>query len=226
MRVDVALHLLDRFQRGAAHAKQLVVHPHELLADDVQPAARQQVVHVGDPAGDRVVDRDHGVARLPLAHGARRHPRTSGRAGRPARGTPAGRPGGNRRRRRPGRRSCAPDRTVPDRSCVAAAAHAWPPGCAAPSPGRPGVSTPNGTASTSRTPMLIPFSSARSCSSFSRCSSGLGGRAANRSSAVAREGVDADMMPDRAGAAGCGGAGEVERAAQRRAAPVEADRPP
>ena len=47
------------------HAQELVVHPDELLADDVQAAARQQVVDVGDAAGDRVVDRDHGEPRLP-----------------------------------------------------------------------------------------------------------------------------------------------------------------
>ena len=70
--VDVALDLLDRLETGAGHAEQLVVHAHELLADDVQTATRQQVVHVGDPAGDRVVDRDHGVARLPVAHGRER----------------------------------------------------------------------------------------------------------------------------------------------------------
>ena len=73
------------------HAKQLVVHPHELLADDVQPAARQQVVHVGDPAGDRVVDRDHGVARLPLAHGRERIlERVAGQGDQLGEGLPAG----------------------------------------------------------------------------------------------------------------------------------------
>ena len=44
------------------------------------------------------------------------------------------------------------------------------------------MSTPNGTASTSFTPMLMPASIARNCSSRSRFSSGLGGRVQKRSS--------------------------------------------
>ena len=49
-----------------------------------------------------------------------------------------------------------------------------------------GVSTPSGTLSTIVTSMRMPASSARSCSSRSRCSSGEGGSATNRSSAARR----------------------------------------
>ena len=49
-----------------------------------------------------------------------------------------------------------------------------------------GVSTPSGTLSTMLTSMRIPASSARSCSSFSRCSSGEGGSATKRASASRR----------------------------------------
>ncbi len=49
-----------------------------------------------------------------------------------------------------------------------------------------GVSTPSGTVSTIVTSMRMPASSARSCSSLSRCSSGEGGSFTNRSSAARR----------------------------------------
>ena len=37
----------------------------EMLADDVQPGIRQQVMDIGHPAGDGIFDRDHRVARIP-----------------------------------------------------------------------------------------------------------------------------------------------------------------
>ena len=49
------------------------------------------------------------------------------------------------------------------------------------------VSTPSGTSSTSTASMRMPASSARNCSSFSRRSSGAGGRATKRSSACRRQ---------------------------------------
>ena len=51
----------------------------EVLADDVQPRGRQQMVDVGDAAGDRVLDRDHGELGLALVH--RREGILEGRAG-------------------------------------------------------------------------------------------------------------------------------------------------
>ena len=44
---------------SARHPHQVEVDGHEVLADDEQPRRRQQVVDVRDPAGDRVLDRDH-----------------------------------------------------------------------------------------------------------------------------------------------------------------------
>ena len=40
----------------------------EVLADDVEPRGRQQVVDIGYPARDRILDRDHGEFRLPFLH--------------------------------------------------------------------------------------------------------------------------------------------------------------
>jgi len=67
-RVDVALHRLDGLERGALHRQQVVVHALEVLADDVQPRMRHQVVHVGDAARDRVLERDHAKLGLAVAH--------------------------------------------------------------------------------------------------------------------------------------------------------------
>ena len=51
----------------------------EIFADDVQVGVRQQVMDVGDAAGDRVLDRDH--AEIGLAGGDRRQRVLEGRAG-------------------------------------------------------------------------------------------------------------------------------------------------
>ena len=75
-----------------------------------------------------------------------------------------------------------------------------------------GVSTPSGTVSTRPTSMRMPASSARSCSSFSRC---LQRRRRQRHEALQRRaavGIDADVMIERALAVRRGGAGEIERA--------------
>ena len=59
-RMDVAFHRLDVLERRALHRQQLVAHRHEMLGDDVQAGMRHQMMDVGDAAGDRVLDRDHG----------------------------------------------------------------------------------------------------------------------------------------------------------------------
>ena len=51
---------------GVRH--QLVAHAQEVLADDVEIGVGQQVMDVGDAAGDRVLDRDHGEARFARLH--------------------------------------------------------------------------------------------------------------------------------------------------------------
>ena len=64
--MDMAVHGLDRLQRGALGRQQVMHDALEMLADDVQARFRHQVMHVGDAAGERVVDGDHrqrGAAR-------------------------------------------------------------------------------------------------------------------------------------------------------------------
>ena len=53
---------------GAGHREQVMVHPLEVLADDLEAGMRHQVMDVGDPAGDRVLDRDHRPLGLAVAH--------------------------------------------------------------------------------------------------------------------------------------------------------------
>ncbi len=78
-RLDVALHRLDGLQRGARQRHQAVLDPLEVLGHDLELGVRQQAVQVGDPAGDRVLDRDDGQLRL--AGLDRAHGRIEGRAG-------------------------------------------------------------------------------------------------------------------------------------------------
>ena len=58
-RMDVTLDGLDAVERCAPGRHQLVAHRHEVLGHDVQAGMRHQVMNVGDPAGHRVLDRDH-----------------------------------------------------------------------------------------------------------------------------------------------------------------------
>ena len=67
-RMDVAFHGLDRLQCRAARRHQLVLHRQEIFGDDVQARFRHQVMDVGDAAGDRIVDRDHGERGAAGAH--------------------------------------------------------------------------------------------------------------------------------------------------------------
>ena len=70
--LDVALGGLDVLQRRAGQGHQAMLDPLEMLAHDLELRVRQQAVQVGDPAGDRVLDRDDGqfrLARLDRAHG-------------------------------------------------------------------------------------------------------------------------------------------------------------
>jgi hypothetical protein len=68
-RVHVAAHGLDGLERGALRRQQLMVHPLEMFADDVEPGLRQQMMDIGDAAGDRVLHRQHREPRAALAHG-------------------------------------------------------------------------------------------------------------------------------------------------------------
>ncbi len=70
--MDVRVHRLDVLEPCARHRQEVMVHAQEMLADDVQAAVRHQVMDVGDPAGDRIVDRDHRPVGLSLADGGER----------------------------------------------------------------------------------------------------------------------------------------------------------
>ncbi len=59
-RHDMAMHRLELGQLDARQREQLVADPLEMLGDDMQPRMRQQMMNVGDAAGHRVLDRDHG----------------------------------------------------------------------------------------------------------------------------------------------------------------------
>ena len=68
-RMDVALDGLDVGELGAARRHQLMMDRQETFADDEQAGLRQQMMDVGDAAGDRILDRDH--AEIGLARGDR-----------------------------------------------------------------------------------------------------------------------------------------------------------
>ena len=72
-----------------------------------------------------------------------------------------------------------------------------PRGWRAPFRDRWGVSTPSGTSSTTTASMRMPASSARSCSSRSRISSGDGGRLDEALQGLAAIGVEADVVVER-----------------------------
>ena len=103
-RLRVAEHALDGLQRCARQRHQLVAHAQEVLADDVEIGVGQQVMDVGDAAGDRVLDRDHGEPRFARLHRLQARPRRSGRRRLPCRETPHGRRDASWRRARPDRR--------------------------------------------------------------------------------------------------------------------------
>ena len=78
-RVDVALDGLDVGEFGAARRHQLMMDRQEPFADDEQAGLRQQMMDIGDAAGDRVLDRDH--AEVGFARGDRGQRVLEGRAG-------------------------------------------------------------------------------------------------------------------------------------------------
>ena len=78
-RLDVALHGFDVGQFGAARRHQLVPDRQKPFADDEQAEIRQQMMDIGNPAGDRILDRDH--SEIGLARGDRGQRVLEGRAG-------------------------------------------------------------------------------------------------------------------------------------------------
>ena len=150
----------DIFDAGALDPEQTVFDPLELLADDIKPGLRQQVVNVGDTARKTVLTRQHAKRCLTLADGVdRRLERQAGQGGHARIGFAAGEvrigAGQPLERNLPLHRTDASNARARSRSSA--------------------VSTPNGPCSMRTQAIRIPFSSARSCSSCSRRSSGLGG---------------------------------------------------
>ena len=161
------------FERGALGRQQMVLHALEMLADDVEAGIGHQPVDVGDAAGDRVLDRDHGVARAALAHRVERVLERRGRQRRRRAARPGGRRGRNRRRAGPGRRWCARGRASSpsglyrrESACGRARRSS-------------GVLISYSTRSINAASMRMPASSARSCSSFSRARARLAATSRN-----------------------------------------------
>ncbi len=71
-RVDVAVDVGDFADLDALQRHELEADRQEVLADDVEAGLRQQVVDVGDAAGERVLDRDHRIAGFTRFHGGDR----------------------------------------------------------------------------------------------------------------------------------------------------------
>ena len=160
------------------------------------------MMDVGDPAGDRILDRDH--AELGACRPAAR--RTRPRRSRRASGSMIGIDVEAGDVRIGARFALVGDRSWSVMSFLSAPAFR---GRARRSSG---VSTPSGTTSTSATSMRMPASSARNCSSLSRCSSGEGGSATKRCKRGAAIGVEADVVQQRRPRPRARSAGEIERA--------------
>ena len=60
----MAHHAFDRREAGARLGHQLMAHAQEVLGDDVKICVRKQMVDVGNAARDRILDRDHRIARI------------------------------------------------------------------------------------------------------------------------------------------------------------------
>ena len=154
---------------SVGQGQQTMIYAHEMLTDNIQLGTRQEPVNIGDATGHRVFNRHHGQLRRTVAQsgkgvietGARhhRHVGISVDTGNMAIGAQF---------------TLKSDFTHSDCSFSTASA------CAKSS----GVSTPTGTVSTIAALMVNPASNARNCSSFSRCSSGDGGKATNLSKAA------------------------------------------
>src|SRR6202042_3439180 len=174
-RMDVAMDGFQVLDPGARDRQQLKVDREKGLAHDVQTGSGQERMDVGDPSGDRVLDRDHGEFGRAVLYG--RESILEGRAG---------------QRSEIGKIVGAGDMRIGarfaligDRICCL---HACFPGASmtrARSKSS-GASTPSGAVSTSATSIRMPASNARNCSSFSRRSRGEGKDATNRRSAPRR----------------------------------------
>ena len=171
----MAAHDPDLVEPDAGQSQKVMMHRMEMLGHDVQTGMRQQVVHIGDPAGHRVLDRNHGQPGAAVPDRSQRLLEVATRQGRPiGMDLPAGEIGIGAERALEGNRVEGQFGQSPA-SILRAVSRSS------------GVSTPSGTVSTSAASIRMPASSARSCSSRSRCSSAPGGSATKRSRAARRK---------------------------------------
>ena len=85
-------------------AEQLEMDRQEIFADDMEIGAREQMMDVGDPSGEGVLDRNHAKLRLAVGDGAERVLERIERQRLPAPDVRSGKRYGNLRRVRPDRR--------------------------------------------------------------------------------------------------------------------------
>ena len=62
--MNVTVHCLEALERRALDSHQMVVHALEVLGDEKKSGFRQQMVNVGNPAGQRIFDRNHRQRRF------------------------------------------------------------------------------------------------------------------------------------------------------------------
>ncbi len=174
----LAHHGADVFELRALHAQQLMADAQEMFADDIEARFGQQVMDIGDAAVQRILHRND--AEIGIA-GAHRFHRVleSGLGDR------------LHMRQRLARGEIGISARLPLESHAFGAfdqcpAHLCPSNLRAFSRSA-GVSTLSGTLSTRATLIVIPASSARNCSSFSRNSSGDGGSATKRARLARRK---------------------------------------
>ena len=216
--------VLSVVERRALRRQQLVVHRQEMLADDVQARVRHQMMDVGDAAGDRILDRDHAELGLARCAPPRRRPRRSRRAAARSPDRPRGRRGANWRPARPGMRSSSCSSWLLSSRSLLNCQRQRPSSARARLEVLGRIDAERHRCRRCATSMRMPASSARNCSSFSRCSSGEGGSVDEALQRRAAIGVEADVMIERPVAGRRGGAGEIERAQPAAARP--ASRPP
>ena len=70
-RMDMAAHRFDVGELGARNRQQVMLHPLEMLADDMQPRIGHQVVDVGHPPRHRVLDRNQAQPGAAFLHGGK-----------------------------------------------------------------------------------------------------------------------------------------------------------
>src|ERR1700720_1406224 len=71
-RVDMAVDRFHLIESRALDAEQLKMDRQKIFRDDVETRARQEVMDVGDPPRDRILDRNHAERRSAVGDGRER----------------------------------------------------------------------------------------------------------------------------------------------------------